>query len=141
MVKQQLENGTQLDQTTFCLLMGPALPVIVASKQGRLEATTRNGSRTKECESRMTMNGLTKTSLVYIQHLPHHQEVSGILKEFASGMMSDVQFCYCSSISLCICRSDSEPNTTSDKKWLRSHLVTFAPFPFIFNLKIMGSQL
>ncbi|KAK9221215.1 hypothetical protein WN944_009641 [Citrus x changshan-huyou] len=61
---------------------GPALPVIVASKQGQLEATTRNGSRTKECESRMTLNGLTKTSLVYIQHLPHHQEVSGILKEF-----------------------------------------------------------
>ncbi|KAH9790143.1 hypothetical protein KPL71_003310 [Citrus sinensis] len=43
-----------------------ALPVIVASKQGQLEATARNGSRTKECESRMTMNGLSKRSLVYI---------------------------------------------------------------------------
>ena len=55
-----------MDQTTFCLLMGPALPVIVVPNKASWKRQLEMGAEQKKVNHVTTMNGLSKMSLVYI---------------------------------------------------------------------------
>lgn len=54
------------DQTTFCFLMGPALPVIVALNKASRKRQLEMGADLKKVNHLMTMNGLSKMILVDI---------------------------------------------------------------------------